>query len=251
MIGFFFLLGAAVGSFLNVVIYRLPRGMSLIHPGSHCPVCGAPIRFYDNIPILSYVILRGRCRNCGARISPRYFWVELLTALFFVAAYLRFGLGWTLVEAWVLISYLLAVSLIDLEFRLIPDRLTFPAIGLGFVLSYFGGNPGFLQSLLGALIGGGLMLFFAWMGEKLFGREALGGGDIKMVAAVGAFLGPWKVLMVPFLGAFLAILAVVVLRPQGELRGLLLPFGPALALAALVMLFAGDALLRIWLGIGG
>src|SRR5215470_5136518 len=193
-----FVFGAAIGSFLNVCIVRIPKGQSITTPPSHCPNCQAPIRGYDNIPLLSYLCLRGRCRACSARISPRYFFVELLTGALTVVLFLRFGVMPAFLLYLVFVAALIVVSFIDLELQIIPDVISLPGIAVGLVASFLNTPwprehlalpPAPLDSALGILAGGGFLFLVAWLYERFTGVEGMGGGDIKLLAMIGAFLG--------------------------------------------------------------
>jgi leader peptidase (prepilin peptidase)/N-methyltransferase len=185
MLHFFaFVLGALVGSFLNVCILRIPNGDSIVSPPSHCPSCKTAISFYDNVPLISYLVLRGRCRACGERISPRYFVVELLTAVLALALFDRFGFGYSFLVSFAFVGALIVISFIDLDIRIVPDVISLPGIALGLALSvvgYFVFNgesniiPSPLSSLLGILAGGGFLLATAWIYEKITGVEGMGG----------------------------------------------------------------------------
>ena len=240
--------GLAIGSFLNVVIHRLPRKQSVVSPGSRCPNCGAAVRWHDNIPILSYVALGARCRSCSTRISARYPLVELATVAIFIAHYLV--LGWTplLAVRLVFAAGMVALFAIDLEHQLLPDAITLPGIVVGLAASLFL-PPGFGDALAGLLAGGG----FLWLvGEAYYryaGEEGMGGGDVKMVAMIGAFLG-WKLTLLTLvlsslLGSIIG-LTMVALR-RGGLKSAL-PFGTFLALAGLVASVWGDQILAWYLG---
>lgn len=239
-----FLLGAVVGSFLNVVITRLPRRESLVRPASRCPACASPIRWHDNIPILSFLRLRGRCRDCKERIAWRYPAVETATALLFAGAYLQIGWRWDLVLALVFLSGLLVITVIDVEHQLIPDRLTLPGIVAGFAGSVGTGRSSSLDSLLGILIGGGIFLVII-----LLSGGGMGGGDMKLGAMIGAFLG-WKLLLLAlFLAVFLGgAVAVLLLATGRKGRKDPLPFGPFLALGGAVSLLWGKDILEWYLG---
>jgi leader peptidase (prepilin peptidase)/N-methyltransferase len=238
------LLGAIVGSFLNMVIARLPRKESLVSPPSHCLACMTPIRWFDNVPLLSYLWLRGRCRACGSRIGWRYPLVEAVTAALFVLAARQFGLTPQLVLALFLLSALVAVTAIDLEHQLIPDRITLPGITVGFLGSLVTPRLTWVDSLLGILVGGGIL--FAII---ILSGGGMGGGDMKLAAMLGAFLG-WKPTLVAlFLGALLGGLVAITLLASGRRkRKDPVPFGPFLAAGALVSLFWGEGLLRWYLG---
>jgi leader peptidase (prepilin peptidase)/N-methyltransferase len=232
-------LGATIGSFLNVVIARLPRGESLLRPRSRCPACGAPVAWFDNIPLASFVWLRGRCRRCRAPISWQYPIVEALTAGLFALAAWRVGPGPELVAAWVVLAALMAVTAIDLEHQIIPDAITVPGIGLGFLASFL--NPALTwgASLLGIALGGGLFLVVI-----LGSRGGMGGGDMKLAAMLGAFLGYKLALLAIFSGVILGGLVAGVLMAAG-LRGRKdpIPFGPFLAVGGTLALFAGEEIL--------
>ncbi len=243
-----FTLGAMVGSFLNVCASRLPKGRSLWTPGSACPSCAHPIRWYDNVPVLSFLLLRGRCRDCKAPIAWRYPIVELGTALLFTLAYVQIGLGWPLASAVVFLSALMVVTVIDLEHQLIPDRVTLPVIVVGFAGSLVGGRPSWLDSLLGILVGGGIIYAIIQGSRLVLGVDGMGGGDVTLTAMIGAFLG-WKSLL---LGLFLAVLlgaavAAALLAARRKGRKDPIPFGPFLALGGVVSLFWGKELLRWYL----
>jgi leader peptidase (prepilin peptidase)/N-methyltransferase len=235
--------GLVIGSFLNVCIVRLPEGRSLWRPGSACPTCGAGIAWRDNIPVLSYLALRGRCRACGGAIAWRYPAVELVTAASFLFAYLRFGWSAELAIALVLLSALVVITGIDLAHQIIPDVITLPGIAAGFLASSLGGRVGWLDSLLGILVGGGafLVIIFA-------SRGGMGGGDMKLGAMLGAFLG-WKVVVVSLLVAVLAggLVAIVLLVTGARGRKDPVPFGPFLAVGGVVGLFGGERLLTWYL----
>jgi leader peptidase (prepilin peptidase)/N-methyltransferase len=241
-------LGGIVGSFLNVCAARLPNGKSLWMPGSACPACAHPIRWHDNVPVLSFFVLRGRCRDCRAPIAWRYPVVEVGTALLFALAYRHLGLGGELALALVFLSALMVITVIDLEHQLIPDRITLPVIGAGFLGSAAIGRLSWLDSLLGILVGGGIIYAIIQGSRWVMGVEGMGGGDITLAAMVGAFLG-WKLLL---LGLFLAVLVgaavAVALLATGRKGGKdPIPFGPFLALGGAVSLFWGKEILQWYL----
>jgi len=232
--GLIFIIGLIMGSFSNVCIYRIPRNESIIHPGSHCPQCSKPIPFYDNIPIISYILLRGKCRYCGQPIPIQYPLVELATGLFYLALYLFYGI-------------LIIISFIDLKERIIPDVLSLPFIAVGFILSFFIRILSPVDSLLGILAGGGSLLIIAIVGSKLFKKEAMGGGDIKLAAMIGAFLG-WKLtLLALFLGFFLGSIIGVVVLVTSKNKSDVLPFGPFIALGTFISIFWGQAIIHWYL----
>ena len=233
---FLFLLGLALGSFLNVVIYRLPRGLSLVRPRSFCPRCGHGLRWYENIPLVSYLLQKGRCRSCGERISPRYPLVELSSGLLILLFFKSYG--WPAGGIFYLFSLLLlAAALIDLEHRLIPDEISLGGLLVGLALSPWNPLVSPFEALSGALCGAGAFYllgeFYAW----LRGREGLGGGDHKLLGLIGSFLGPWRLFPVVFLAAasgVLAALFISLIRREPLSGRAALPFGPFLTLGALL-----------------
>lgn len=244
------LLGALIGSFLNVCIYRLPRQESIAWPGSHCPKCSHPIAWYDNIPILSYSALGGRCRHCTVRIPFRYPLVEILNASGYVALLWVFGLSWVTVVYGLFYSALLVVAGTDLSHKIIPNAVTFPGIIVGLVCATTVLPLGFLDGLLGVLVGGGILWLLAWASPYLFGKEGMGGGDIKLMAMIGAFLG-WKpALITIMIGSFLgSLVGVTLMAAQVIKREEYIPFGPFLVCGALVTLFFGEAILDWYQGL--
>ena len=242
-----FLLGLVIGSFSNVCIYRLPRNESLVRPGSHCPQCSKPIPFYDNIPIISYLLLKGKCRYCGQSIPPQYPIVELATGLFYLALYLFYGLQPIAIVYMLLCTLLIIISFIDLRERIIPDVLSVPFIIIGFAFSFFLRNINPLDSLLGILAGGGSLLLIAIVGSKLFKKEAMGGGDIKLAAMLGAFLGWQLTLLSLFLGFFVGSVIGVLIMVTSKNKNDVIPFGPFIALGAMISMFWGQAILHWYL----
>jgi leader peptidase (prepilin peptidase)/N-methyltransferase len=186
-----FIFGTLIGSFLNVCIARIPEHKSVVSPPSHCPLCLAPIRWYQNIPIVSYLVLRGRCAGCGQIIPIRYLLVEVLTGLLFAQVFFRFGFQYATLLCWVLVSLLVVITFIDLDYQIIPDVLSLPGVGVGLAGSVLIPWIPWTDSLLGILLGGGILYAIALGYEFLAKREGLGGGDIKLLAMLGAFLG-WK-----------------------------------------------------------
>lgn len=245
-------LGLVIGSFLNVVITRLPAGGGLWRPGSTCPACGAAIAWHDNIPILSFALLRGRCRACRAPISWQYPAVEAATGALFALAYLRFGLAPEFMVAAGLLAALVAITVIDLRHQIIPDAITLPGIVAGFAASTAIGRPGGIDSGLGILVGGGIFWLVLQGSLLVLGQEGLGGGDIKLGAMLGAFLG-WKAtLLAVFLavaGGGLVALALLGLKLRGRKDPI--PFGPFLAAAGAIALLWGDRILAWYLGSPG
>ena len=234
------LLGLVMGSFLNVCIWRLPRHESLLTPSSHCPSCGKSIAVYDNIPVVSFLLLRGRCRSCRQPISWRYPLVELANGLAYVMLLWRYGLGWPTAVYAALFSALLVITAIDLDHQIIPDRITLPGMALGLVAAAWVLPHGFVSGLAGLLVGGGLFYLVA-----LLSRGGMGGGDIKMIAMVGAFLG-WKaVLLTIFLGALAgSFVGLFLILFRGKNRKTPVPFGPFLSLGAAASLFWGPGIIE-------
>jgi len=253
---FIFALGACIGSFLNVCIYRLPLRKSLVSPPSSCPSCGSQVRFYDNIPIISYMALGGRCRQCRARISVEYPLVEALTALLAVGLYFKFALAPEFFVYFILATALVAVTFIDLEHRIIPDRISLPGIAVGLaarsLIHYPGLNPGLLDSLAGIALGGGLPFAIAVAYYFITGKEGLGGGDVKLLAMIGAFTG-WKgAFFTLFAGSFAgAIIGIALMAVWGKKSKYAVPFGPFLAFGAVMYIFCGAEIInwyvsRMW-----
>jgi leader peptidase (prepilin peptidase) / N-methyltransferase len=238
-------LGALIGSFLNVCIYRLPRQESVAWPGSHCPACSHPIAWYDNIPIVSYVVLVGRCRHCAVRIPFRYPLVEILNALGYVGLLGFFGPSWATVVYGLLYSALLVVAGTDLSHKIIPNAITLPGIIIGLLSAATVLPLGLLNGLLGLLVGGGILWLLAWASPYLFGKEGMGGGDIKLLAMIGAFLG-WKpAVMTIMVGSFLgSVVGVTLIAARLIKREDYIPFGPFLVCGALVALFFGQSILE-------
>ena len=245
---FIFLLGLIIGSFLNVCIYRLPIGLSIVHPRSRCTGCGHLLSWYENVPVVSYAFLRGRCRTCGTPISWQYPIVELVTAVIFSIALQRFDVSLLLVSRLVFASALIVLFVIDLEHRILPNRITLPGIVAGFVFSLFA-EPGWLDSLIGIALGGGALFVVAEAYFRVRHEQGLGMGDVKMLAMIGAFLG-WKLMLLTLiLGSFAGSvigLTLIALR-KGTMK-YALPFGTFLALGALLAAFAGDPIVQWYSG---
>lgn len=246
---FIIIFGLALGSFLNVCIYRIPLGKSILFPSSFCPKCKKKILFRDNIPLLSYILLKGRCRNCNHKISFRYPLVELLSALLFLFIFLKSGLSWESLAYVYLGLSLIIIFFIDLGHRIIPDVITLPGMVLGILFSFLVPDKNFVNSLTGLLIGGGLFFLFAILGEAIFKKESLGGGDIKLAGMLGAFLGWEKILLVFFLSAILgSIIGILLMFFSQEVRkDKIIPFGPFLAIATFLGIFWGEKLIRFYL----
>ena len=242
-------LGLAIGSFLNVVIHRLPRGESLVSPGSRCPSCGYALRPLDNVPVLSYVALRGRCRACGVRIPPRYPVVELATAALFVLHYLVFGWTPLLAVRLLFAAAMVALFAIDLEHQLLPDAITLPGIVLGLLASLFL-PPGLRDALIGLLVGGGVLWLIGEAYYRYSGEEGMGGGDVKMLAMIGAFLG-WELVIVTLVFSSIAgslIGVLLILTKRGGLK-YALPYGTFLAIAGVVASLYGAGIVDWYMGL--
>lgn len=244
--------GMVVGSFLNVCICRMPKDESIVSPPSHCPQCNYQIRWYDNIPVISYLLLRGRCRGCGARISLQYPLVELLNGIITLLLFLRFGPTLAFAVLFVFCSALVVITFIDIEHQIIPDEISLPGIVIGFVMSFFLQGHNWLNSLLGILLGGGSLLLVAYGYQWLTGKEGMGGGDIKLLAMMGAFLG-WKSIPFIILASSLvgSVVGVSIMLLQKKDSKLAIPFGPYLAFGAVLYIFYGSPLIEWYLNLGG
>ena len=246
-----FLLGSLIGSFLNVCIYRLPRNLSVIFPSSRCPSCNIPIKAYDNIPLLSFLLLGGRCRYCKTRISLRYPLVEALNALLYVLVLWRFGFGWHMPVLFAFCSAMIVITFIDLDFQIIPDTITLPGIPIGLIAASLVLPDPFDRSLLlglgGAIIGlftGGAIFYVI----AVLSRGGMGGGDIKMMAMVGSFMGWKSTLLTTFAGSLLgSCVGIFLMVVKGKGRKTKVPFGPFLAAGALISLFYGQEILSLYL----
>jgi leader peptidase (prepilin peptidase)/N-methyltransferase len=246
------ILGLMVGSFLNVCIGRLPAGQSIVSPPSRCPRCGTPIAWYDNVPVVSYLLLGGKCRKCAAPISLRYPVIELATSICFVLQGLAHGDDLPLlVSRLVLTALLIALFGTDLETMRLPNVLTLPGIGVGLVSSLFL-PPGIVSSAIGAVIGAAIPYAIRWIWLRARGVDAMGLGDVKMLAMIGAFLGFRQVWVVLFLASVTgAIVGLAVMAGRGRSFRTRLPFGTFLAVAAFVASLTGDAVLDWYLGLFG
>jgi len=245
---FAFLFGLSLGSFLNVCVYRIPLKKSIVTPPSGCTSCGRRIKFYDNIPVLSYIILRGRCRYCGESISVIYPLVELATGMLSMALFIRFNIFNHQFSYYfiflIFTAALLCISFIDLRHQIIPDVISLPGILAGFFVSLFSSHITWTHSLIGILVGGGILYIVALLFEVLAKKEGMGGGDIKLLAMIGAWLG-WKavpfVILVSSLTGIVLGGASLILSKQGFRARI--PFGPFLSLGALIYIFYGDELI--------
>jgi leader peptidase (prepilin peptidase)/N-methyltransferase len=233
------LLGAIVGSFLNVVIIRVPQpGASIVFPTSFCPGCRTPIRWYDNIPVISFIVLRAKCRSCGMQISWQYPLVELVMAMISYALFFRFSFSILFGIYFIFCAALLAVIVIDFHHQIIPDSISLPGILLGFAASFINPTLSWQSSALGLLLGGGILYVIAASYYLLTKREGMGGGDIKLLAMIGAFLGwqslPFVIFSSSLLGSLVGIGAML---KQGKGGKTVIPYGPFLSIAAMLFLY--------------
>ena len=247
---FIFLMGLCIGSFLNVCIYRLPESKSIVHPRSMCPNCDTRIPFYDNIPLFSYLWLKGKCRRCKVKISMRYPMVELLGGLVALGTYLRFGLTIETLIYYVFIAALLVVTFIDLDHRIIPDVITLPGIPICFAASFALPAITYKDALLGILVGGGSLFLVAWVYTLLTKKEGMGGGDIKLLAMMGAIVGWQGVLFTIFVASLVGTLAgfAVMLQSRKGMK-LAVPFGPFLSIGSITYIFFGTELVTWYLNL--
>jgi len=247
-----FLFGAVLGSFLNVVILRVPLRESIVSPGSRCPKCHQPIRFYDNVPILSFIILGGRCRDCGARISWCYPLIEFISGCLSLGLYYKFGVTPAYLILFVFCASMLVIFWIDLDHMIIPDTITLGGLIVGVIATVFGIIPEMTwkMSVIGLLLGALVLYIPAVIYEKIRGIEGLGGGDVKLLAMIGAFCGPYGVLFVlivsSFFGALAGILNIVF---RGGASTSHIPYGPFLASAAVIYIFAGQIIIQKFLAL--
>ncbi|WHZ24139.1 MAG: Leader peptidase (Prepilin peptidase) / N-methyltransferase [Nitrospira sp.] len=231
------LFGAVIGSFLNVCIHRLPREESVAWPASHCPSCGQPIAAYDNIPVISYLMLRGRCRACRAPISIRYPLVEAVNAIAYGIVFWMFGFTATACIYAALISALIVVTGTDVSHYMIPDTVTLPGIVIGLLGAVLILPVGIVDSLLGVLVGGGSLWFLAWVSPYIFGKEGMGGGDIKLMAMVGSFIGWQPALLAIMIGSLLgSVIGGGLMAARVMRREQYIPFGPFLAIGSVLAL---------------
>lgn len=251
---FIFVLGACVGSFLNVCIWRLPRDESIVRPRSHCPVCNHKLAWYENIPVLSYFPLGGKCRYCKSPISLRYLTVELTTAFLFLGLFKHFGLNLKSVPLFVIYTALacalVVVTFIDFRHRIIPNEITLSGMGIGLILSFIfpllhnstSRWSSIFNSLLGILVGGGTIYLTGLLGDLIFKKESMGGGDVKLLAMLGAFLG-WKLaLLTFFIAPLFGSLVGIYLKVRCKVEHI--PYGPYLSLGAIISIIWGEEIIK-------
>lgn len=252
-----FLFGLVIGSFLNVIICRIPKNLSIIHPGSSCPSCGRSIRAWENIPLISYfLIVKGHCAGCGEKISIQYPIVELLTAIVFTSVAMRYGLSFEMFVYLAFSSVLIALSVIDLQTQLLPNVIVLPGLLIACMLALGTLYPGFqeywritpVDAFYGMVTGGLPLFLIAWIYLKCTGREGMGGGDIKLMLFVGALLGPVDAFLTLFLGSLTgSLIGIVYLRLTGARRFTRIPFGPFLSLGAWVAMMWGEQMIHLYL----
>jgi len=243
-----FILGAAIGSFLNVCIYRLPRGISLISPSSHCPLCKAVIKWYTNIPLIGYFLLRGKCHSCHSNISLRYPFIELLTGLAFVSTFNTHGPTLVSLIYFMLIASLIVIAWIDIDFYIIPDVISIPGILIGFLSSVFILNLNWLDSLIGIALGGGSLLSVAIIYKLIKNKEGMGMGDVKLLAMIGAFLGWRPIIFIIFASSFLgSIIGATYLIFSKEDSSKQIPFGPFISIATILYIFFGKQIINLYI----
>lgn len=243
------LFGLVIGSFLNVVIHRLPRQVPFLAGRSVCPHCNAQLKWYHNIPVLSFVLLGGKCAFCRGRISYRYPAVEIINALFYVYFYWQFGFSLNFGIFVFLASVLLVIFFIDLDFQIIPDVITLPGILVGLAVSLLPGGIGIVSAVIGLLVGGSSLYLIAMLGDWLFKKESMGGGDVKMAAMLGAFLGWQKIILIFISSAVIGLMvSLVIMIFSARVRETrVVPFGPFLATAAMLSIVYGDQLISLYL----
>jgi len=251
-----FAFGACLGSFLNVCIWRIPREESVVHPRSHCPKCNHLIAWYDNLPLISFLVLDARCRHCGTRISARYFVVELLTAVLFTFVWLKYGLSLLTPLYWLMVFGLILGSFVDCDHLIIPDRVSYGGWVAGLLFSplvpalhdRLTAWAGFREALIGLAVGGGLLLAVSVIGRLIFRKDAMGLGDVKLLGGLGALLGWPAVLFIivvaSFLGSFIGIYLIIRRGRRWRTR---IPFGPYLAASAVLWILGGKELALVYL----
>ncbi len=241
---FALLIGFVIGSFLNVCIYRLPKGLSIISPGSRCPKCNTPIKWYQNIPIISFIILKGRCGECGEKISWQYPIVEVITGIISYALMKQWGPSPGYLVYFIFFSGLLVATIVDARHGIIPDEVSIGGMILGLILSFINPRIGVKDSLLGVFIGGGILYLVAWAYYLITKREGMGGGDIKLLAMIGSFLGVIGSIFGLMCGAFIgAIIGGIFMLFRGKDLKYAISFGPFLAIGATIYYLWGKEII--------
>ncbi len=247
LLGFF--LGLIIGSFLNVCIHRIPKEESIISPGSHCPKCKNRIKWYDNIPILSYILLGGKCRYCKEQISPIYPAIELLTGILTALLFSQFGISFDAIYFSILTWFLIAISFIDIKELQVPVKPCYFTMVFGIIFSLFTKSNTFMDSILGASLGAGIILFIIETYYIIKGKEGMGYGDANILAAIGAFLGWKKIFFVIMIASLTgAIIGIIILIREKKHSETPLPFGPFLSIGGYLTIFVGNFLLKFYLG---
>ncbi|MBU1712511.1 MAG: prepilin peptidase [Proteobacteria bacterium] len=246
-----FIFGLTIGSFLNVCIFRIPESKSIVRPRSMCPGCNTIIKYYDNIPVISYIFLGGKCRKCKMPISFRYPVVELISGLTALAVFMKFGLSFEGLAYFIFISALIVITFIDIDHRIIPDVISLPGIPIGFLMaSFLLPSINYMESLIGILAGGGSLLAVAWIYNLITKKEGMGGGDIKLLAMIGAFIGLKGVLFTIFAASATGTIAgiAVMLKTQKGMK-LAVPFGPFLSIGTILYIFFGSEIISWYLNL--
>lgn len=247
---FIFYFGAIIGSFLNVCIYRIPKECSLISPNSFCPNCKKPIKWLDNIPLISYIVLRGKCRSCKEKISIKYLIVELISAILFILLYKRFGISLEFLSNIILFSFLIVIAFIDLEHQLIFDITSFPLVAIGLIFSLILPERNIINSLIGMLVGSISLLIVGYLSIIFFKKEGMGLGDVKLAAGIGTFLG-WKGVLLTLISSFFlgAIIGGILILLQKKKWGGYIPFGPFIALSNILVVLWSNEIINLVLPI--
>ncbi|RUM50830.1 MAG: prepilin peptidase [Hydrogenothermus sp.] len=249
---FVFAFGTIIGSFLNVLIYRLPRDMSIVFPSSHCPKCGHKLRWYENIPVFSYIFLKGKCNKCKTSISLKYPIVEILTGLSASLSYLKWGISIDFAFNFVFLALVIAISFIDLDFKIIPDELNLIGFLSGLIYSAIRADFSIIDALLGSFVGAGFLFATAYLYLKFRGIEGLGMGDVKLLAFFGSYLGWFGSLFVIFVGSILGVivgLTLAYIYKSEDKAKFEIPFGPYLSIAGVLYLFFGEIIKNWYLGV--
>lgn len=243
-----FILGACVGSFLNVLIYRTPNNISIIAPASHCPNCKTTLKWIDNIPVLSWIFLGGKCRYCKSPISPRYIMVELLNVILWLLSVFVFWKTSPLIAVIFALasSILIVITFVDLEHKWIPDRFQIALLVLGIVLTIFDPITSYLDHILGFVVGAGVLALFYGLGWLIYKKEALGVGDIKLMAVCGLLLGWQAILLALFLGAIIGAISCLIIRAVKKDEGVEYAFAPYLAIGTVVSMFLGNEIISLY-----